>query len=510
MSKDKTNGSIFLFCVVIALCAGCQNAKTASVQHPDVLTIAHEGPVLSLDPQANNDSVTWSFLGNIYEPLVTFDRDMKIVAALAERWENPNDLTWRFYLRKNVRFQNGRPFTAADVVFTIKRGLLDVNRGTKPYLISVKSAKAVDEYTVDIFTDQPNPVLLNKLTFIDIMPASSSLDSTVTQAVGTGPYRFARKIGTRTYCLEANESYWRGSPVVKKVNFLYYDSDELLVQALLDGKAQLIRDFAEHFGPKIQASKIAELLTHDALGVTFVGFNLVGTPKDNPMLNLDVRKAVYSAFDYDALVRDALEGRGTVARQLVSPTIFGYNPDFHPMTGGRDQVVSLLAAAGFPKGLQTEIYGYDEIRVKTLAAQLQKAGILAQPRVLTWTDLNARMSAHQLPIYTLSWACSYGDAGDFLENCVHTAVPGTGYGGYNMAGYSNPEVDRLIEESGQTLKVDERKTLLQQALSIVMNDLPYIPIYSRDRGYGLWKELDWQPRRDGRLYAFDIRWKSNQ
>lgn len=490
---------------------GCRPVQNPTQETPEVLVLAQEGPILSMDPQAYNDSVTWSFQSNVYDPLVSFDGEMKITSVLAERWENPNDLTWRFYLRKNVRFHNGKPFTADDVVYTIRRGLLPASTGTRPYLISVTSANKIDDWTVDIVTDRPNPVLLNKLTFLLIIPSGQSMETSIDKPVGTGPYRFLNKIGTHKVSVQANDNYYRGKPPIERVDFVTFDDpDNDGVEALLQGKIHILRDFAEPLIPKVQQSTIAELQTHDALGVTFLGFNVTGTPATNPLANLDLRRALYCAIDNNALVKNTLGGRGTVANQLVSPNVFGFDPDYKPMRPGIETARELLKKAGHPDGFSTEIYGNDDIRIKKLAEQLQMSGIHADPRLIAWKDLYDRMIAHQLPLFTLSWACSYGDAGDFLENCVHSLDPKTGYGSYNVAGYVNPEVDRLIEQSGQTLKVSERKEQLQRALSIVMTDLPYVPLFSRYRHYGVSKLIEWTPRKDGRLYAFDIRWKEKQ
>lgn len=506
MSRIKAGILFFALCLT-----GCRPERATTMRVPDVLVISHEGPVLSMDPQAYNDSVTWSFQGNIYDPLVTFDSEMKITAGLAERWENPNDLTWRFYLRKNVRFHNGRPFTAADVVFTIKRGLLPTSSGTRPYLISVKSAEKIDDWTIDIVTDRPNPVLLNKLTFLYILPAGEPLEQSVEKPIGTGPYRYLNRIGSHKIQLEANDSYWRGKPSIKRVDFVTFDDpDNEGVAALIEGKLHVLRDFSEPLIPRIEQSRIVELQSHEGVAVTFLGLNMTGTVEKNTLLNPNARRAVYAALDSKALVRDALGGRGTVATQLVSPNVFGFDPGYQATPHGIDITRDLLKKAGYPDGLSTEIYGNDEVRIKKVAEQLTKAGITTQPRFLEWKDLYDKMTAHQLPIVTLGWACSYGDAGDFLENCVHSMDPKTGYGSYNVAGYSNPEVDRLIEQSGQTLKVSERKEELQRALSIVMTDLPYVPLFSRYRHYGVSKLIEWTPRKDGRLYAFDIRWKDQQ
>src|SRR5262245_45276266 len=133
-SRSMTSGMLRIKCrftmilriaqtaILVVMILGLGSCKSED-EKLQALIIAHESPFLSLDPQAYNDNATFSVLGNVYDALVSFDPEMKIQSALAERWENPNDLTWRFYLRKNVRFQNGKALTADDVVYTVERGL---------------------------------------------------------------------------------------------------------------------------------------------------------------------------------------------------------------------------------------------------------------------------------------------------------------------------------------------------------------------------------------------------
>src|SRR5262249_40606336 len=119
------------------------------------------------------------------------------------------------------------------------------------------------------------------------------------------------------------------------------------------------------------------------------------------------------------------------------------------------------------------------------ASELEKFGVHAKTHLMAWKDFYEKILHHELPLYTISWQCSTGDASDFFDNCVHSPKPNSGYGNFNIAAYNNAEVDRLIEQSEQTLKINERKELLQKALLLVMSDLPYIPLYSRYNNNGV-------------------------
>lgn len=460
-----------------------------------------------MDPQSENDSVTFSVLGNIYEPLVEFDSNMRIASCLAERWENPSDLVWRFYLRPHILFHNGKTFTADDVVYTIQRGLQQP--GIRPYLISVKEAKKVSDHVIDIVTERPTPVLLNRLTFIFILPSTND-SKAITHPIGTGPYKFETEQGLEKITLRANEKYWRGKPTIAEVHFVHYQDDDTMVKHLLTGDVQLARDFPERLIPELKRSARLNMITQDSLGVALLGFNLSGDPRTNPFLKRDVRLAVYHAIDPNQLVQKTLLGQAIVANQLMSPNVFGFDPAFAPLPRDGQKVKALLSRAGFSTGLKTELYGNDNDRLQEVAALMNAAGIRTTAHLITWNELYGKLMKHEIPLFTFSWNSATGDASDFLDSCVHSPKPSGGYGNYNFADYRNGLVDKYIEQSSGTLKVTDRKQFLQKALGAALTDLPYIPLYSRFRQYSVSNDVEWHPRGDGRLYAFDVRWKGSR
>ena len=337
-----------------------------------------------------------------------------------------------------------------------------------------------------------------------------SAEKTITRPVGTGPYIFEKEEQQgKRLTLRANEDYWNGKPSIKRILFIHYESEDAPVNALLKGEVQLIRDYSEKLVPKVEASRDVAALTHDGLGVAFLGFNLTGTPKTNPLLNLQVRQAIQLATDRSGLVAEVLAGKATPAQQLVSPVIFGFDPALVSTPFDLNGARMMISAARLPKNFQTAIYGNDEQRLFKLTEQMRQLNIVVEPRLVEWSELYEKLLKFEIPMYTFSWSCSTGDASDFLDSCLHSPDP-VGYGNFNVAGYRNPEVDRLIELSGQTLKTNERKGYLQKALALAAKDIPYIPLYSRYRHYGVSRDLSWQPRRDGRLYAFDMSWKQSK
>src|SRR5205085_908037 len=186
------------------------------------LRFSSQGDITTLDPHGNNEGFTNAFLDQVYEPLVTRGKDLKIEPCLALSWERPNATTTRFKLRPNVRFHDGSAFNADDVVFSIERALSDTSN-FKPYLAGVKGAKRVDDLTVDIVTEGPAPVLIPQLTEVRIMSKAWSAKNNVVKpqnymakeetyasrnANGTGPYIVkSREADVKTVAV-ANSNWW--------------------------------------------------------------------------------------------------------------------------------------------------------------------------------------------------------------------------------------------------------------------------------------------------------------
>lgn len=450
--------------------------------------VALDDDIVSLDPHALDDEVTASALANVCQALVGFDPQMRITPLLAQAWENPNDLTWRFRLRPGVRFHDGRLLNASDVVFSLERA----RSGRLSYYLSqVRTIRAVDEMTVEIVTSQPAPVLLNKLNFIAILPGGTP--DSISAPVGTGPYRFEEYQPGRRLVLKAFDGYWGGRPRIPRAEFAVLATPQERLEALARGEIHLakfvqLRDSAKH--PR------AGLIYHSlpGLGVTLLGAN-VGLP--GPLADRRVRQAVYWALDPAKLI----EQTGLDARpigQLVSPFVVGFIPQAEADRPKADRARALLAQAGYGPGLKLELEASISAapRAEAAARQLSAVGIDARVVLREWAELTERINRRQARFFLVGWSCNSGDASDLLEACLHSQG-GPGYGSANWCGYSVPELDRQIEQAGRTLDARRRIVLLQQSLSAGLEDMPLIPLYVRDQTYGHCRRLDFRPRQDG-------------
>ncbi|MCU0606634.1 MAG: ABC transporter substrate-binding protein [Candidatus Edwardsbacteria bacterium] len=461
--------------------------------------VAMEDDIITLDPYLHDDSITHSVLANIYDALVAFDRELRLVPSLAERWENPDDLTWRFHLRPGVTFHDGRPLSAADVKYSLERA----RRGkVGHYLSMVREVRAVDSLTVEVLTRRPYPVLLNKLTFIAIMPAGTP--EPVAAPLGTGAYRFVSYRRGAGMTLEARPSHWRGRPAIERATFTVLPEDSARLRALLDGRVDLIRDLDERDLDRIKDRPEVEIISRPGLGVSLLGVN---TALGGPLRNRDVRRAVFWALDPAALVAASGMSAGPI-NQLVSPYVMGYMSEDEYRRPDRARAAQLLRRAGYPRGLALELEtsktAADQIGAE-LSRQLSLVGIRLTVRGLDWPELSGRMDRRQSAFFLVGWSCSSGDASDLFDACLRT--PDTlGHGSANWGGYRNPALDRLIERSGQTLDSRERIDLLHRAMRLTLEDMPLIPLYVRDRMYGRRAGLSFSPRQDGRIRLDELSW----
>ena len=484
-----------LLCGLVALlwASGCARHR------PQQLVIAYEDGVLSLDPHLQDESVTISVLANIYEGLVGFDADMHVVPLVAEGYDNPSLLTWRFFLRPGVTFHNGQRLTAGDVVYSLERARTKPSSVFRGMLSAVTTVKALDSMTVEVATSRPQPIMINILAQVAIIPRGSD---PLRQPVGTGPYRFTRLLPDQGIELAAHEQYWGGRPVFALVQFRSIPDGAQRARALLAGGIDLSSSINEQERGLISNDGRFKLEIEPSMSVSILGFTFSG--KRTPLSDARVRQAISLAIDRRAIIASTYSGYALPANQLVHPTVFGYDPALPALAPDTARAVALLKAAGYGRGLELRLDVahdlYDE--AEPLVRQLRNVGIRLAIDTVAWSQLYLKIVQGQSAFYRMGIACTFGDASEIL-NDLH-ALRGS-YGHRNISGYSNPELDRLIEAADREFNPAQRQRILQQAMRLAMRDLPIIPLYLREDCFGVSRALDWQPRADGMILVKDIR-----
>ncbi len=460
--------------------------------------VFHSDPQ-GLDPHLHDEVSTHWVLDNIYDALVGFDADMSVRPALALGWENPDDLTWRFQLRPGVLFQDGRKLEAKDVVASLNRARSHPQSRMSGYLVEVALVRALDPQTVEVRTRRPYPILLNKLTFIAIVPRDAP--PLIANPLGTGPYRFVSYRAGRDLDLAAFRRNWRGGAIEPRVSIGFESDSARRAERLIAGRADLIAELPSADAERVAAAPGCEVRSAGGLAVAYLQPRL----DLHPFTDLRVRRAISLALDRNALVKAMLGGHGAPAGQLVGPKVFGYAPDLQPPRRDLAAARRLLAESGHAAGIDVPIEYRAGQDIEPLRAQLAEAGIRVRPQPRQWNVLYPRLLRGDVGFYYGTWQCSSGDASDLFDNKIHTRDPVRGYGDSNSNRYSNPALDRLIESSGATLNMNQRGRILESAMRMLDADLPLIPLVIPYNLYGVRRGLEWEPRLDFRFHAADVR-----
>lgn len=481
-----------------ALLSAC-GEKTVPSHRP--LRIALYDRPRMLDPHQESEFVSFAVASHLYEGLTRLDADLRVQPALAERWLSPDALRWQFSLRPGVRFHDGRPLTAVDVVASIERARTHPESDWTSYLMAIEGVHAIDPATVEVVTRRPYSLLLQKLAYILIVPADAP--PRIERPIGTGPYRLVASAESRMV-LHAFEGYWGPPPSEPIVHFEIEPSLERALGAPPDERADIVQAVGPEAAELIQRTPGFRLVTRAGVTTDYLQLRL----SRPPFSDVRVRRAIHRGVDRDALVRQILGGRGRAANQLVGPAVFGHDPTVGAAPYDLAEARRLLAEAGYPNGFGVDLEFRHGRRVDPLVAQLAAMGIRARPRPQTFAELTARMSRDEVEMYYGGAMAGTGDASDVLDSLLHSPRPDRSLGESNSTGYHNPVLDALIESASLENQVQVRRATLQQCLRLAMEDLPLVPLLVPEDVYGVRDEVEWQPRLDGRVLGAEVRRRS--
>jgi peptide/nickel transport system substrate-binding protein len=498
-------GAAVLAAAALSLAAGCRNRAPAH------LTISAPYEVDSLDPHVKNTVSNVVVTGHIYEPLVTTDKDMRLQPGLARLWENPDPSTWVFHLRPDVKFHSGRPLRADDVVYTIRRLLADPLLEIGGYTLYIADVRALDDLTVQIRTTRPLSILLNKLRFVGIVPEGSTSATLASSTDGTGPYRLVRWVKGQSVELARNDAYWGKAPAIPRVTIILDRSPAQAAGDFMEGRAQLAQCNSKSAAAPLLGHERAVLQRRPSLYVKYLSYDMARAQSPyvaaaaNPFRDLRVRQALELAVDRERLA-SALSIDAVPAQQIVPAFIFGFNPTLVPTRPDPAAARALLADAGFPGGFRVRLdvrksYLEAAVQVRT---QLAPLGIVVDIESQPDEAFMERVKRHDTSLFISRFGCPTGDASDILDNALHTADALRHMGMQNYGGYSNPEVDRRIEESAGIEAVADRRLALEKIVAMLDADRAWIPLYSDQDVYAVDRSLAWEPRNDSFIYAAEV------
>jgi peptide/nickel transport system substrate-binding protein len=512
------------FCLALVLALGiCQaNAKT--------FRYAYRIDPASLDPHALAETFTLSWLGQVYEPLVGRGKDLELVPGLAVKWEQPNPKVWRFHLRPNVKFQNGESFTADDVIFSV--GRIKAEGSDVAYTVAtVIEAKKIDDLTVDLIMDKPNPILPMQTTSTYIMsktwaeangatkPASvkNKVENFATNnANGTGPFKIrSRQVGIRTI-LVPHDGWWGPRDHnLTEIVFTPIQSDATRVAALLSGEVDMVYPIPQQDAARITATGRHAVLTGYELRTIFVNMDqardelLESSVKGkNPFKDKRVRQAIYQALDLEAIKSRIMGGTSHIAGTMVAPGVNGYDAKldvrlpFDPEASKK-----LLAEAGYPSGFEigmdcpNDRYVNDEKICQAIVGMLARIGIKVDLLAQTRTKYFEKILSRNTTFSILGWQPLSYDAHSTLQDVINT--PRDKVGTYNVGRFSNAKIDQLTDLIENEVDPAKRQALISEALAIHGAEIGHIPLHQAGLAWGVRKGVSVVLRNDDSL---ELRW----
>ena len=495
----------FALCTLLALGGACRGAPAT---HRLVIALPI-GPD-SLVPNASEEEFARAVLENVYEPLVEIDSNLSLRPCLAESWHNPDDLTWIFHLRDAVRLHDGRLLDARMVAASLEKArAISEPEGE---LSRVAEITAADARTLRFRTRAPFAALPSRLSSVLV---SADPLRPGERAVGTGPYRLQSWTPGASTVLEAFPAYRLGRPPIDVVEFQVVPDARERIRRLREGRVHLIVDVSPEEMAGLVSAPGIRTVSYGGLRALFLVMDCAreSNPRvsgpTNPFRDARVRRALALAIDADDLVRRALGGYGERVNQLPTPKEFGYDPGLPRRSVDRAEARRLLAAAGRPRGFSAELdympgkYLAMEAVVRALAAELLEIGIRVDLRPAPPDVFLKRIQARDTALYVIGWLNDTASAEITYESMLHT--PGGGLGIDNGGGYSNPELDRLIESASRSLNPGARALLLKRAAAIVYEDVPLVPLYRQADLYAYASRLAFEPRLDRRMRLAQLR-----
>ena len=464
-----------------------------------------QGDPQTSDPHSQNEGLTNLFAQQVHDTLVKRDKQLAIVPGAAVSWTRLNDTTWRFQLRPGVKFHDGTPFTADDVVFSLERAQ-HPNSQLRQYANLMGKARKIDDYTVELVQPAPNPILLQHATLIFLMSKSwaakhrvetpldfkSGQDSYAARhANGTGPWILVSREPDVKTVLRRNPGWWdKHEGNVTEITYRPIQSDATRTAALLSGQVDFVLDPPPQDIARIKANRELKVIEGTENRVVFFGFdqyrdelvysNVKGR---NPFKDKRVRQAVYHAIDIEALRTKTMRGLSAPTGG-ITPSILASNPDAErrlPYDPG--QARRLLAGAGYPNGFEVGMhcpnnrYINDEEICAAVGAMLARVGIQVKLATQPRATYFPRLEKYDTSFYLLGWGGAITDAQTTLSPVLRSYDPATGQGSYNYGRYSNPKLDALIDAAAKEMNADKRGQLIRQALAEHHENVYHVPLH---------------------------------
>ncbi len=468
-----------------------------------------QGDYLSADPHAQNEGLNNLINDEIFERLTARDKSLKLIPSLATSWEARSPTVWRYHLRKGVTFHDGSAFSADDVVYSIERAQLP-SSNFKVFATPVGKARKVDEYTVDIETPVPSPVLQENLNAVRIMSRAwcakngaqkpqdfKTGEETFSSrnANGTGPYVLVKREAEVATTLRRNPKWWglgdgRFEGNVDEIVYRPIKSDATRMAALISGELDLVLDPPLQDLARLKGDRGIRVVEGPENRVIFL---VMDQQRDelryssvkgaNPLKDLRVRQAFYHAIDIEAIAKQVMRGQSLPTGSMIPSAAASFaalEPRLLPHDVARAK--KLLADAGYPAGFDLGLdcpnnrYVNDERICTAIAGMLAKIGVKVRLNAMPRAQFFQKVDQFDVSMHLYGWGGAATDPGFTLTPVIHSRDD-KGKGDFNSGRYRDDALDRLIDAIEGEMDPDKRRAMMLEAFQRVRDNIYVLPLH---------------------------------
>ncbi len=494
---------VSLFALSILLVIIVPFSTPCFAKEKDQLVISQRMDVNTLDWTMTSSMETGQVSRSIFDRLVIFDKNYQYAPMLAISWKVLDNTTWHFALRKGVKFHNGEIFDANSVKFSIDRMKSPETKSPWAWIVkNIEKVNIIDDYNIELKTTIPQPSLLFQLTYVNIVPpktvrtvGNSDFGS---KPCGTGPYKFVEWVKDERVVLEANESYWKGAPKIKKVVFRPIPEESSRVSALMTGEIDIATDVPPSRWEDLRKNKETKISSKIGTMI-YLGLNTFIPPFNN----VKVRKALNHGVDVQSIIDSVISGTAERMNGPFFKNTIGYDSVIEPYNYDINKAKKLLEEAGYPNGFESVLTcdpvgkegatNMPEV-AEAIAFQLQKLGIKIKVELQERSVMWPKYEKSELKMFFFTWPERW-DPEVYLRPLFHSKARGYYY--------KNPVVDNLIDQGGSTFGSKERTEIYRNLHRVLFEDAPWVYLYKQNVGFGSRRSVKFDPPHDGYVYPFD-------
>jgi peptide/nickel transport system substrate-binding protein len=479
----------------------------AGAAHAQTLRFASQGDPQTMDPHSQNESFTNSVNQQVYEYLIHRDKQLNFIPGLATSWEQVSPLKWRFKIRQGVKFHDGTPFTADDVVYSINRAKEPTSQ-IAVYANAVGTPKKIDDSTVEFDLPKVNPIFMEHIQPLFIMSKLWSEKNKVTKpqdfknkeesytalnANGTGPFMLVkREPGIKT-TWKRNPTYWK--PIegnVQEVVFTPIGNDATRSAALISGELDFILDPPPRDVAKLRNTAGVKIIDGPENRIVFIGMDqfrdeLINSnvKGKNPFKDVRVRQALYHAVDIETMKNKLMSGQSFPSGGMTPSPKAYFNDSKIEARFPFDlaKAKQLMTDAGYPSGFEVQLdcpnnrYIQDEEICVALAAMWDKIGVKVKVATLPRVTYFPKLEKFDTSMYMLGWGGAVTDAEITLTPVLRNLQATGGIGSYNYGRSTNAKFDDLAAKSSVEADPAKRKELILAALTEWKEQVHTIPLH---------------------------------